>query len=551
MLTWLGEHRRLYNLALETYANAYAEARRLHCGITLPDRSRSGIIWDYERQSWHIISSRDIIPADPLMPQLRERGGKWYLPEPPGMADLYRRLPATELGGKWRVWTLSRLEIALREFRRRPEVGYPRFHKFHNHRSLGAGVQADSPVRLLHLPDRYPGQAVVRIAGLCVRVMMHRPLPPSAIVKCAVLTRDHDRRMWHICLQCELPAARPELRWDSKRRRWETYACQTADIPIGVDIGIKIPVATSNPNFAVMQPVALKKWRQKVIKRQRQLSRCKRGTKRRRRARERLARAHAKVTVVRKEWVHKQTAVLARQYRMIAVEDLALPNMTASAKGTAEAPGTNVKAKAGLNREMLSIAAGALRAQLEWKTQRAGGVMVAVNPRYTSRRCPACGGEVVLDRKRQMHCAACGLVIDRDVGAAQNILARARVMLVSSPDQEEVLSGGLSTDSEGAVALANPNDLQTLPSGATSMTYDGSCDHSDHGRHHPCERLSGDEMAGIARARQTQIDQNVAADARRRKRICAMADARAARALEKRRVSGGNVGAIAVGVATS
>ena len=58
--------------------------------------------------------------------------------------------------------------------------------------------------------------------------------------------------------------------------------------------------------------------------------------------------------------------------------------MTASAKGTVEAPGKNVKQKSGLNRAMLEIGFGEIRRQLEYKCQRYGGRCVAVPPKNTS-----------------------------------------------------------------------------------------------------------------------------------------------------------------------
>ncbi len=74
-----------------------------------------------------------------------------------------------------------------------------------------------------------------------------------------------------------------------------------------------------------------------------------------------------------------------------AVEKLAVPNMTRTARGTVEEPGTNVAAKSGLNREMLNQPWGLLRNQLAYQAAWAGREFVEVNPRYTSRECSECG----------------------------------------------------------------------------------------------------------------------------------------------------------------
>ena len=96
--------------------------------------------------------------------------------------------------------------------------------------------------------------------------------------------------------------------------------------------------------------------------------------------------------------------------------------MTRSAKGTAEAPGRNVAAKAGLNREIGKSGWGLLVRRLE---DKAPGRVEKVPPAYTSQRCSACGH---MDRKSResqavFRCTACGYACNADVNAARNIAA--------------------------------------------------------------------------------------------------------------------------------
>jgi putative transposase len=59
----------------------------------------------------------------------------------------------------------------------------------------------------------------------------------------------------------------------------------------------------------------------------------------------------------------------------------------------------------------------------EYKAESAGAVVVLVDPMYTSRKCSVCGS-IKHDLKlsdRIYHCDACGLTIDRDLNAANNI----------------------------------------------------------------------------------------------------------------------------------
>jgi transposase len=98
--------------------------------------------------------------------------------------------------------------------------------------------------------------------------------------------------------------------------------------------------------------------------------------------------------------------------------------MSKSAKGTVENPGSHVKQKSGLNRSILDAGWGEFRRQVEYKVGWAGGIVVAVDPKNTSRRCPVCGHTARENRLTQADfvCVNCGHADDADVNAAINIL---------------------------------------------------------------------------------------------------------------------------------
>ena len=81
--------------------------------------------------------------------------------------------------------------------------------------------------------------------------------------------------------------------------------------------------------------------------------------------------------------------------------------MTRAAKGTPENPGRNVRAKAGLNREILRSGWGLLVRRLE---EKAPGRVEKIKPHYTSQRCSACGQVDRDSRESQavFQCTACG-----------------------------------------------------------------------------------------------------------------------------------------------
>jgi IS605 OrfB family transposase len=137
-----------------------------------------------------------------------------------------------------------------------------------------------------------------------------------------------------------------------------------------------------------------------------------------------------------------------RGHALIAIEDLDVKGMTASASGTHESPGSNVRGKAGLNRAMHRSAWSAARAMLEYKAMLAGAIVQAVPPQHTSTTCSSCGYRSSDNRKTQavFRCIACDHTEHADRNAAKNILAKARQMLTKA---NVIQSGGRSASTAG------------------------------------------------------------------------------------------------------
>ena len=127
-----------------------------------------------------------------------------------------------------------------------------------------------------------------------------------------------------------------------------------------------------------------------------------------------------------RNWQHRLTSQIVKAHDFIAVEDLQVQNMTASAAGAPEDPGRNVAQKRGLNRSILEQGWGGILAQLEYKAERAGTRFVRVPPQYTSRACPECGSIEAENRPSQavFRCVDCGHGANADVNAAVNVLRR-------------------------------------------------------------------------------------------------------------------------------
>ena len=154
---------------------------------------------------------------------------------------------------------------------------------------------------------------------------------------------------------------------------------------------------------------------------QRKLARAQKGSHRRNRAKTAIAALKASEADRRKDWAEKTSTDLARRFDLIRVEDLRIPNMTRSARGTLANPGRGVRQKA-LNRGILASGWGLLARRLE---NKAAGRVERVSPAYTSQRCSACGHVAADSRESQalFRCTTCRYTDNADVNAAKNIAA--------------------------------------------------------------------------------------------------------------------------------
>ena len=92
--------------------------------------------------------------------------------------------------------------------------------------------------------------------------------------------------------------------------------------------------------------------------------------------------------------------------------------MSKSAKGSLEKKGKNVKAKSGLNREILFQGWGIFGNQLKYKSEWNGGHLELINPKQTSTRCSECLYNDKANRKKKyFECLNCGHIDDADKNA--------------------------------------------------------------------------------------------------------------------------------------
>lgn len=222
-----------------------------------------------------------------------------------------------------------------------------------------------------------------------LKLHLHRALPAEADIRSCIFRREG--RGWHVSLAVATEAA-------------EKRAVSNA---VGVDLGLKVFAYCSDGVILPNPRVARKAERAQRIA-QRALARCRRGSNRRRKVKDRLARPHRKITDTRSTWLHQQSAALVNCTDLIVVEDLNVKNMVRHPT---------------LARSIADASWSKFLGFLAYKAEKAGVHFVRVDPRRTSQKCSGCGELVPKSLAVRTHSRAhCGLVIDRDWNAALNIL---------------------------------------------------------------------------------------------------------------------------------
>lgn len=185
---------------------------------------------------------------------------------------------------------------------------------------------------------------------------------------------------------------------------------------IGIDLGLT-HLATLSSGEKIENPRKLNNRLRYLKQQQRCLSRRQKGSARYQKQRLRVARAHSKVKNQRSNYIHNLTTRLVHENQVIAIEDLKVKNMIKHPR---------------LSRYIADASWGEIRRQLEYKCNWYGRTLVIVDKWFpSSKTCSGCGhklDELRLDI-RQWECPKCGRSHDRDINAAQNIVAAAMLQL--------------------------------------------------------------------------------------------------------------------------
>lgn len=305
---------------------------------------------------------------------------------------------------------LHRVDFAFKCFFRRVKLGqtpgYPRFKSRDRYNSLtwpqDEGFHLVGTKRLL----------VSKIGE--VRIKLHRPVEGRP----KTVTLKREAGSWYAFFSCDGIEPRKVLHPMSDRE-------------VGIDMGLESFAA-----FTTGEKIENSRWYRKAEARlkgaQCELSRKKRGSKRRQKAKHRVSKLHAKAANQRLDFQHKVANKIVSENALIAVEDLDTKEMI---EGSSR----------GMAKSINDAGWAQFLALLSCKAEEAGRTFVKVPTKGTSSTCFQCGMYRKKGLSERVHSCECGLVLDRDIHASLNILRLGRSLQRSIAEKPPPLGGGVVT----------------------------------------------------------------------------------------------------------
>ncbi len=279
-----------------------------------------------------------------------------------------------------------------------PCVGFPRLKKRAKDRLRCTYAAHSMPVRIEGARTVVlPGVGRVRTAENIRSVWRHVRRGTGRVLSATIRAR---AGRWLVSLRLEITARQqPEPRADT----------------VGVDVGIgQHLLVVMRPDRSVVEkvpnPKALRNSLAELCRVNRAVSRKKEGSPRWHKARQRLARVHARVAGIRSDAIHKATTRLAKTHGAVVIEDLAVAG--------------HVRGIRRRRRAWTDAAAGEMRRQLTYKADWYGCDLWVADRWYASSKiCSVCGqvNKSLTLADRTWKCAVCRTVHDRDENAGTNL----------------------------------------------------------------------------------------------------------------------------------
>ena len=282
---------------------------------------------------------------------------------------------------------IRRLDKAYKAFFRRAQngeaPGFPRFKGEGRYRSMTFSHLSKQLIRDLH--RKFAKVVVPKVGHLKIRY--HRPLPDGKIKNLTILKRASG---WYVTICVEVP--------------------DPVEVPIhttiGVDVGLNSFVVDSEGQH-IPNPRYYREAEKKLGKHQHVLARRTKGSNRRSKQREIIARTHERIANQRNDFQFKAAHRILQRCDEVAVENLTIKNMLKNHY---------------LAKSISDAGWGNFRLKLQSKAASAGKQFTKVKPHHTSQKCSGCNEVVPKKLSDRIHaCPHCNLVLDRDLNAAINI----------------------------------------------------------------------------------------------------------------------------------
>ena len=208
------------------------------------------------------------------------------------------------------------------------------------------------------------------------------------------------------------------------------HPVSTVTTAIGIDLGIA-RFATFSDGSHIAPLNSFKTQQAKLAMYQRRMAHKQKFSNNWKKAKAKVQKIHTTIANARRDFLHKATTTISQNHALVFIEDLQVRNMSQSAAGKAENPGTNVAAKSGLNKAIIDQGWGEFRRQLDSKLAWNGGMLFAVPPHYTSQECPECHHVSADNRQTQAKfvCVKCHYENHADHVGAINVEERGHRLL--------------------------------------------------------------------------------------------------------------------------
>jgi putative transposase len=284
---------------------------------------------------------------------------------------------------------LKRLDKSFKAFfrrvRRGEKPGFPRFKGKDRFDSITFPTYGDG-VKLK------AGKLYIQNIGT-VRIRLHRDIQGD--IRTVTIQRNNGK--WYACFSCVV----------------DVQPLPANDLVVGVDVGCSTFATLSNGE-KIANPRFFKKSADKLAKAQRRLDKAPKRSDDRAKQRKKVSAVYNKIANRRSDFAHKVSRSLINKYQVIALEDLNIQGMIDN---------HTVCFGNKLNKSIGDVAWGQFIRNIVYKAEGAGRQVVLVNPRNTSKACSRCGQLVEKTLADRVHSCSCGLVLDRDINAAKNILS--------------------------------------------------------------------------------------------------------------------------------